>query len=336
MLLQAAAEVLFTIADPRIDESSGLAASRTADAYYTVDDSGRDLRYFVLDGRGRTVSTVDFPGVDMRDVEDLALGPDSSLYLGDIGDNAAVRPRVLVHRTAEPRVDLSRRDATVRAEPQLSASLTYEDGPRDAETLLVHPRTGQVLVVTKGVLGSSVYAAPQPLADGLLRRLGNVRVRVTGTSGGPDIGAVAQLLVTGGAVSPDGSRVVLRTYTDAYVYEVPGDDVAEALQGEPTVLPLPETDQGEAVAWTRDGAALLTSSEGGGAPVHRVPLPGGLAGTAPEPADAPSSSDAAQPSAAADRPAAQDDDGPPRLVLALVAALVGGAGLALSRRARRR
>ena len=32
-------------------------------------------------------------------------------------------------------------------------SLSYRDGPRDAETLLVHPTTGRVYVVSKSLLG---------------------------------------------------------------------------------------------------------------------------------------------------------------------------------------
>jgi len=325
VLLQAAAEVLFTFQDPRIDESSGLVASSTADVYFTVNDSNPDLRFFTVDARGRTLAVTDFPGVDARDVEDAALGPGPSLYLADIGDNRAVRPRVLVHRLPEPAVDPARRGGAVRARPPLSASLTYEDGPHDAETLLVHPRTGQVLVVTKGILGSGVYAAPQPLADGTLRRVGGVQVRATGTTGGPDVGAVAQTLVTGGAVSPDGRRVVLRTYTDAYVYEVPGDDLVAALRGTPAVLPLPETRQGEAVSWTRDGAALLTSSEGQGAPVHRVSVP-------VPPSAAPPS--AAAPSAAPGPAAAQGRAVPLLFAGGLLAALAVLLAGALSRRGR--
>ncbi len=285
MLLQAAAELLFTFADPRIDESSGLAASSTAEAYFTVDDSNPDLRFFTVDGRGRTLAVTDVPGQDCRDLEDLALGPGPSLYLADIGDNRSVRPRVLVHRLPEPAVDLAALGRTVHAPRPETFSLTYDDGPHDAETLLVHPRTGQVVVVTKGPGGSEVYAAPQPLASGVLRHVGSLPVGTTGTPGGPDIGAVAQTLVTGGAVSPDGRRLVLRTYTDAYVYEVPGDDLVAALAGTASVLPLPETRQGEAVTWTRDGAALLTSSEGVEPPVHRVAAP--LPTTATQPATAP-------------------------------------------------
>lgn len=286
MLLQAAATVLFAFSDPRITESSGLAADPGGAAFYTANDSGDDLRAFTVDSTGRTLAVTDFPGVDARDVEDLALGPGPSLYLADTGDNRSVRPRVLLHRLPLPAVP-TRPVGTVVGTGLSTVSLTYEDGPHDAEALLVHPRTGQVLVVTKGLLGSSAYAAPQPLADGVLRKVADVAVRTTGTPGGPGIGPVAQVLVTGGAVSPDGRRLVLRTYTDAYVYDVPGDDLVAALATTPTLVPLPDEPQGEAVTFTPDGTGLVTSSEGAGAAVTRYAAPPEPARTtAPAPAAA--------------------------------------------------
>ena len=107
----------------------------------------------------------------------------------------------------------------------------------------------------------------------MLRRVGTLSFRVTGTPGGPSPQLAAQLLATGGAVSPDGTRVVVRTYTDAYVWPVPGDDLAAALRGSPQVVPLPATRQGEAVTWTPDGSALLTRVRGRRRAVVQVPLP---------------------------------------------------------------
>jgi hypothetical protein len=62
-------------------------------------------------------------------------------------------------------------------------------------------------------------------------------------------------MITDGAVSPDGSRFVLRDYVDAYVYSglPPGRD--------PRTVYLPFQPQGEAITWTSDGSALLVASE---------------------------------------------------------------------------
>ena len=267
--------VAFTFADPRINESSGLATSSEPGIVYTHNDSGDEARFFAvgLDGRTRTVYRLQ--DTQARDWEDMARGPDergrSSLWLGDIGDNNARRDRgLLVHRVREPEPTERER---VTLEPT-SFRLRYEDGPGDAEALLVHPRTGRLYVVTKPLAGpAKVYVAPEQLDPGgpnELRLVSEVPFSPTGTPGGPGIGSFAQLVVTAGDISPDGSRVALRTYTDLYEWTVEGDDVAGAFDGEPVVTPLPETRQGEGLAYSTDGDAVLVSTEGEGAPVHRL------------------------------------------------------------------
>jgi hypothetical protein len=268
--------VAFTFQDPRITESSGLASSSTPGVVFTHNDSGDDARFFAVDDTGRTVTTYALPDVQARDWEDMARGPDeqgrSSLWLGDIGDNNALRDHgLLVHRVREP-VPGDREAVTT--EPPTSFRLVYEDGPGDAEGLLVHPRTGRLYVVTKPLAGpAKVYAAPEVLdAEGrnLLELVAEVPLRATGTPGGPGIGGLAQLLVTAGDISPDGARVALRTYTDLYEWAIEGDDVAAAFDADPVVTPLPETRQGEGLAYAPDGRSVLVSTEGAGAPVHRL------------------------------------------------------------------
>lgn len=244
-------QVAFRFTDPRIRESSGLVSSSIVDGVvFTHNDSGDEARFFAVGSDGRTLATYVLPKVQARDWEDIARGPDeqgrSSLWIGDIGDNNAVRENgILVHRVREPRPG---NDKTVSTEAPTSFRLRYPDGPRDAETLLVHPRTARLYVVTKPLAGQPrVYAAPPRLdgtAPNVLELVASVTPRRTGTQGGPDIGSLAQTLVTAGDVSPDGSRVAVRTYTDLYEWNVPGDDVAAAFATEPTVTPLPPTPQG--------------------------------------------------------------------------------------------
>ena len=273
-----AVAVAFVLADPRITESSGLATASAGELVYTHNDSGDDGRFFAVGPDGRTRTAYVLPGVEPRDWEDMARGPDeqgrSSLWLGDIGDNNAVRENgLLVHRVLEPE-PTEREEVTT--EPPTSFRLRYADGPGDAETLLVHPRTGRLYVVTKPLAGTArVYAAPErldPGAPNLLEQVAEAPTQATGTPGGPGIGTLANYLVTAGDIAPDGSRVALRTYTDVYEWTVPGDDVAAAFDGEPTVTPLPEQRQGEGLAYTPDGEAVLLSSEGAGSEVLRVAL----------------------------------------------------------------
>ena len=325
-------EAAFTLEDPRITESSGLATSSDGELVYTHNDSGDEGRLFAvgLDGRTRTVWTV--PGTEPRDWEDLARGPDeqgrSSLWIGDIGDNRALRENgLLVHRIPEP--EATGQEEAVTAEPT-SFRLRYPDGPRDAETLLVHPETGRLYVVTKPFTGAAeVFAAPpvlDPDAPNVLERVAQAQVLSTGTPGGPGLGTLANLLVTAGDVAPDGERVALRTYTDLYEWEIPDGDLSAAFEGEPTVTALPPREQGEGLTYAPDGGSVLVSTEGSGSPVDRIVLPE-AAVDEPPPQDEPRGDEEAQPAAAAT---------PLGPVLAVAAAaVVLGALLQLRRRGRR-
>lgn len=253
-----AARVLCTIRDPRITESSGLAAS--ASALWTVDDGGSRLRVFQLSRSCAVTRTID-ADIDPYDVEDLARAADGTLWLADTGDNSLDRSTV----------------ALERIRPDGSAALfrlTYPDGPHDAEALLLTP-SGRVYIATKEPLSSSVYTPAGELSAARptpLRKVASIALVPTGTAGGP-IGATGQVLVTGGAVSADGRLVVLRTYTDAYVFPAPDGDVEAALRSpDRTRIALPATAQGEAVAVSADGKSLLTSTEGVPGAVHEVPL----------------------------------------------------------------
>ncbi len=234
-----------------VSESSGVVAASRSDLLFTHNDSGDTARFFGLDRTCRTVATYTLTAVQARDWEDVSRGPGGSLWFADIGDNRATRDRgVLVHRVAEPLAG-----GPTRLTPT-TYRLRYEDGPHDAEALLVTPRTGRLLVITKS-LGSAagVYAADLPLRAG---GVGNI-LRLVATA--------PVSLVTGGDISPDGTKVVLRNYSAAYEWDVPGGDVVAAFAGEPVRVPLPASQQGEGISYDRGGQSLITTSEGVGSPV---------------------------------------------------------------------
>ena len=97
----------FTIEDPRITESSGLAASRIhPGVYWTHNDSDDGPYVYAVDSRtGKTVATITMQGVgEPRDVEAISLGPDGNLYVGDIGDNLdGSWDHVWIYRFPEPK-----------------------------------------------------------------------------------------------------------------------------------------------------------------------------------------------------------------------------------------
>ncbi|MFO0757810.1 MAG: hypothetical protein U0359_15045 [Byssovorax sp.] len=251
--------------NPAIDEASGLAASALyPGVLYVHNDSGDTPRFFAIDHQGAHLGTYNVRPALALDWEDMARGPcaggkGSCLYLGDTGDNLAVRPAAAVYRVAEP-------DSFGGGEHDLSAEafpFRYPDGPRDAETLLVHPLTGVITVVSKVKAGaSSIYEFPVPLSAGKVVTLVKVG-EVAAPEGSPRF--------TGGDVHPKGEGVLLRTYDRLWFYAMkPEESVAKALSRRPCPVAVAKEPQGEAVAWEADGQGYVTASEGAGTAVSGV------------------------------------------------------------------
>jgi MYXO-CTERM domain-containing protein len=332
--------VLFHIHDPQIDEASGIARGvASPGVFYVQNDSGDSARFFAVDastGRTRAVYTV--PNATNHDWEDLAVARDAagtpSVWLADIGDNDAARSEVRLYRVAEPRVDMSRFDVTARTHLPDVWRLRYPSGPANAESLAVAPG-GRAYVITKADSGRSVvYRVPlRPDARHvqLLQRVGSITL----ASRGGLVPASLQVLATGAAFSPDGTLLVVRTYTDAYAWHVRHGDVAAAIRHRPVRVTIPLQPQGEGVCI--EAGALVLDSEGDGTAVYRAPLPAALqprpSGT---PASAPSSAPPAQPTTQPTQSASPDGsaDATPYIVLFVVVAVLGVGFAVLWRRRR--
>jgi hypothetical protein len=237
--------------DPRLVELSGLAV--VDGGVWAMADGGRRVELHRLDPDTCAVVESRTATVDPYDAEDLAAGPDGSLWVGDTGDNEQRRATVAVIVVPPQRT------------PQLYR-LTYPDGPHDAEALLVDAR-GVPTVVTKEVGAAGIYrpeAALRTPGPTPLVHVGDLVLPSSETVGGP-IGGLGSRTVTGGALSADGRVVALRTYTDAWLFAVPDDGgIVAALRGTPVRVPLPDEPQGEAVAFTADGTLLSGSEARGG------------------------------------------------------------------------
>ena len=254
---------LFSFRDARIVESSGIVASARRDGvFFTHNDSGDSARFFAVDRHGCTIGTFTATGVTATDWEDIARGPGPALWLADIGDNAGARPEVAVHRFAEPRPGSCGAPVEQALTPA-SFRLAYADGPHDAETLLVQPRTGRLFVITKGFSGAGLFAAPRRLRPGAV----NVLHRVASVP--------SPAFATGGDIAPDGRSLVVRGYDELQLRRIRGGDVASAFARGAAVQSIPAPDagrQGEGIAYTRAGDGLVTSSEGADAPAYLIPL----------------------------------------------------------------
>ena len=254
---------LAELQDTSINESSGLAASRTNPGiYWTHNDSGDGPFIYAFDSQGNKRGVWRVSGAQARDWEDMAAGPGPDrkrhyLYLGDIGDNQGRRSEIIVYRVAEPNVSQGGAVSS-KAKPAMTESadiihLRYPDGAHDAEALLVHPVTGTLYIVIKTRLAyPGVYQAPAPLATNGITTLSHIGV----------LNVPSLFGVTGGAISPDGRRVALCDYAQGFEIALPGRERFESIwkQGLTTVA-LGDREQGESITYRLDGKALLATSE---------------------------------------------------------------------------
>lgn len=254
-----------TIADVALSEISGLVASRSQSGILWVhNDSGDDAVVYAIDLEGQLLSKVQLVGsdgtkIDAVDCEDIALGPGPSagdfLYLADIGDNAVSRETIRIFRFPEPEFSMEANGHVVQTTAECDVlEAVYPDDPRDAETLLVDPISGDLVIVSKDFVNARAYRVPNRVGA-----ISTLEFLVELTWG----------LMTGGDISPDGATILLRGYWNAQSWtRSPAVDwwVSLALPGCPVSLAMEP--QGEAIGFSSDGASYFTISEGIQLPLH--------------------------------------------------------------------
>ena len=238
-------------------ELSGIAASRrNPGVLYVHNDSGDAPQIYAINEKAQLLGTCHIRGTTERDWEDIAVGPGPDLdrpcvYIGDIGDNGAKRPEIIVYRVPEPKVDAVTPFNQMTIGPAEALRLVYPDKPRDAETLLVDPLTRDIYIISKRELAPRVYRAAYPQSTTQQIKLEQVAVLPLGT------------FPTGGDVSPDGRRVIVRGMFNAAIWERPASEpLWQAFSGPPKAIPIAQEPQGEAICFDSKGAGYFTISEG--------------------------------------------------------------------------
>ncbi len=251
-------EQLGTFEDTLISEASAAAASRTQPGViWTLNDSGNSPWLFAVDSAGRSLGTFRVAGANNFDWETLTTAPcpaGSCLLIGDIGDNPETRPSVMLYRVPEPNVaGLPTGELGVTAQAD-TLSLRYPDGPHDTEAIYADA-SGDLYFVTKGrTKGILLFRLPAAAW-----KAGGAAVPefVDSLPITPDI-SIGQW-VTDAALSPDGHRVAVRTYSAVFFFVVePGGRLAPD-QGRECSFGLVEP-QGEGITWL-DARRLLLISE---------------------------------------------------------------------------
>lgn len=267
-------EIVGRIESSEISESSGIAASPCQrDVLWTHNDSGDKAFVYALNPKGEKLATFSVTGAENRDWEDMAAFKDAQggcfLYVGDIGNNERIKSEFKIYRFEEPEVTKEAAGSSKKNPIPTAAAevikFIYPDYRHDAETLMVHPKTGDIYVLTKRLTGGAgVYKLSRNFDLTKINRLEKIA----------DIAvpAVPNGLLTGGDISPDGRRVVITDYFSGYEIVLPEKEknFDEIWRQMPHIVELGEREQGEAVGYSADGKSIFATSEKKNSPLIRV------------------------------------------------------------------
>ena len=244
-----------TLGNRAINESSGIASSRRLPgAFWTHNDSGGDARLYLFDGQGRDLGSCRLDGVDAFDWEDIASferGGKSYLLVGDCGNNGLAATIHILHLVEEPHLDLQTGVPIDSVPVTQTIFFSFEDDHRDCEALAVDTEADCIYLATKEPeKGTLVYELPwskiEPKKAASVHRIATLDI--------PPATAMD--------ISPDGRRMIILTYGNAYEYQRgDGESWREALARPAREIVLPERIQGESICFGTDGKALYLTSE---------------------------------------------------------------------------
>jgi hypothetical protein len=237
------------LTNPLLEEISGLVvSSQYPNRLYVHTDSGGEAAVYALDTLGNELGKIALSGLSNRDWEDIAIGPGPNgthyIYLADIGDNDAKYPEVYLYRFLEP----AGFQEIVSQDIQ-EAKLNYQGGPRDAETFLVDPISGEQFIISKREQKNALYRVP---ADAFEK--GNALLERS-----QEFSFTSSV---GGDISKDGSQILIKNYLEVFYWtRQANQSISEVLQTLPRRLPYRPEPQGEAIGFNFKGNAYFTISE---------------------------------------------------------------------------
>ncbi len=240
------AQVSGQVAIAGVHEISGVVASHRDDVLWVEQDSGNPEEIWAIDPTGAVRADIQVQDATNHDWEDIALTR-HRLWLGDIGDNHLQRESIQVYWFPEPALKAGSVDARI-------ATLTYQDGPHNAEAMFVDRNHRTLFIITKTRAGATVFRTRiAQLHDGDTRSLRQVATLPLNLVTAADIG----------------SRGIIVKAGDGYLYPWRLDGrVLTALAGTPCRV---SVGPGESLAFSRDERALFAVPEGRTPNVYYTP-----------------------------------------------------------------
>jgi hypothetical protein len=206
------------ISDPRIKESSGIAASRRyTNLYWTHNDGGGPKKQvlYAIDREGNTRAFFSVADVTLHDWEDIAIDDGGHLYIGDIGNNESKRDALAVYEIDEPNPQAGTGDVS----PKHAWNLKFPQAPFDCESLFVWKDYGYVISKVFDKARAQIFRFPLKDTNAPL----TLELVATTKIESP---------VTGADISADGRLLGLVAKNGAYVFRIDAD-VASVIKAKP-------------------------------------------------------------------------------------------------------
>lgn len=248
-----------------IQEASGIVASLTNDnVIWTHNDSGDSNRIFAMNTQGKHIGEYFLNDSQNRDWEDIAIGPGPEeglhyLYVGDIGDNFSENDIKHIYRVIEPQLDHSSNSNSIQLDGVESISFQYEDGNRDAETLIIDPLTKDIIIISKREeTAVHIYSLSFPQETDTILTANLIMTK----DFYPNDNFVTSQWIVGGDISHDGKEILVKSYNDVFYFSRKSNQsFYDALNNEEVKFPYITEPQGEAICWDANISGYYTLSE---------------------------------------------------------------------------
>ena len=196
------------------------------------------------------------------------------LYIGDTGDNNAIRSERAIYRVREPRAEQAGFQGTLAAE---RLGYVYPDRPHDVEAMYV-VADGTIMLITKRALrNSDGHLRPALIFALSPARWGSATNMIAELVDSLPIvpGSAPLRMITDASLSHDGTRLAVRTYAQIYVFATDTASGRPRADQRPAIcnIALLETQGGEGIAWFAGSQQVLLTTEGRDEPMHVLSCP---------------------------------------------------------------
>lgn len=244
------------------DEISGIEVSHCNEKrIWAINDSGNGPYLYLMDTETAGILiTYHLSNLMNIDWEEISLGKgmfgESTLYIGDIGNNFLNRTQLQIYVLGEPEYQSDTRKNIQMKPEHIELDFVYPDGPHNAEAFFVEDLTGDIYIITKENKRSGVYLLPYPQDPDTIHTL-------------TYLGSLPFALAVAADYHTESKQLMIKTYDSIYLWEnTENKKLSDLIFDTPMYAPYhPVEMQGESLSIGNSGYYTLSEKVNGFEPV---------------------------------------------------------------------